>query len=220
MKKRSKKSVDVKQTKRIKQLEQFVYKTIENKQINYQASNMNVSTTPVWQASFLRPLQGAADGTGIDSRARIGNSVTLMKQALTWNFKMRTGSDDFNQLRLIVAESTEGAASLVLTDILEYGNYAVDGDMVFASPYTTKTTTNARYKIYLDKAFTLTKNTKPAVVIKHQIKHGNGGKVVNFEGDLSSVPTNHRLQFFVISDSGAIQHPRMDYSVRSTYKDA
>lgn len=213
-----KKSVDKKQTKRIKELEQFVYKTIENKQINYQASNSNVTTTPVWQASFLRPRQGVRDGTGIDSLSRLGNSVTLMRQQLNFNFKMRTPSDEFNQMRLIICESTEGATSLVLTDILEYGDYALFGDMVFNSPYTTKTTTNRRYKIHADKKWTLTATHKPAVQINHVVKY-KGGKVINFDGD-DSVPTNHRLQFFVISDSGAVQHPRMDYSVRSTYKDA
>ena len=70
----------------------------------------------------------------------------------------------------------------------------------------------------MDKSFTLTKETKPAVILKHAVKY-KGGKVVNFDGN-SSVPTNHRLQFFCISDSGAVQHPQMDYAIRSTYKDA
>jgi hypothetical protein len=35
-----KKSVDKKQTKRIKELEKFVYKTMENKQVNKQSGNI------------------------------------------------------------------------------------------------------------------------------------------------------------------------------------
>lgn len=219
MKKRSKKSTDVKQTKRIKQLEQFVYKTIENKQINYQASNINVSTTPVYQSGFLQVTGGVDDGTGLGSRARLGNSLTLMRQALNFNLKLRTGSDIFNQIRIIVVASTEGSQALALTDVLEYGDYALFGDMVFASNYTTKTSTNKRYRVHMDKTFTLTQNTKPCVTMKHVINY-KGGKVISFDGPLSQVSTNHRLQFFVISDSAAIQHPQLDYAIRSTYKDA
>lgn len=214
-----KKSTDKKQTKRIKQLEQFVYKTIENKQINYQASNINIDTGGTVQSGFLQVLGGVEDGTGLGSRSRIGNSVTLMRQALYFNLKLRSGSDDFNQMRVIVVSSTEGSQGLILTDVLEYGSYALFGDMVFASNYTTKTSTNKRYRIHMDKTLTLTKNTKPASVLKHVINY-KGGKLITFDGPLSQVSVNHRLQFFVISDSGAIQHPQLDYAVRSTYKDA
>jgi len=215
-----KKSVDKKQTKRIKDLEQFVYKTIENKQINAQAGNINIPSTGYGYSTFFRVTAGVGDGAALGDAARIGNSVTLMRQAFSFNIKMRSGSDTFNQLRLIIAESLEGSTSLGITDILEYNQYAVHGDMVFASPYTTKTTTNRRYKIHMDRVITLTETHKPAVVLKHVVKY-KGGKLVGFGGTgMESIPTNHRLQMFVLSDSQAIQHPQLDWQCRSTYKDA
>ncbi len=212
-------STDKKQTKRIKQLENFVYKTIENKQINFQASNINITTSGFATNAFLRVDGGVEDGGGLAAPARIGDSVTLMNQRINVNLKMRLGADDFNQIRMIVCESTEGAEALALSDILEYSSFALYGDMVFSSPYTTKTTTNKRYKIHSDKTFTLTKVNNPCKSIKMNIKY-KGGKVVNFDGPLNELPTNHRLQMLLISDSGAVQHPRLDYAIRSTYKDA
>ena len=40
-----KKKTDAKQNARIKSLESMVYKTLENKQVNYQTTNANISTT-------------------------------------------------------------------------------------------------------------------------------------------------------------------------------
>jgi len=215
-----KKSIDKKQTKRIKDLEQFVYKTIENKQINAQAGNINVPSTGYTNSTFLRVRAGVGDGAGLADTARIGNSITLMRQAFSFNLKMRSGADDYNQLRLLIVESVEGSESLVLSDILEYSNYSVFGDMVFASPYTTKTTTNRRYKVHMDRNITLTTTHKPAAVLKHVVRY-KGGKLVGFGGvSVESIPTNHRLQFFVLSDSTAVQHPQLDWQCRSTYKDA
>lgn len=212
-------STDKKQTKRIKQLEQFVYKTIENKQINFQAGNINLTTSGFATNAFLRVDTGTQDGGGLAAPARIGDSVTLMNQRIYVNLKMRAASDDFNQIRMILCESTEGSEALSLTDILEYPTFGIHGDMVFSSPYTTKTSANKRYKIHSDKVFTLTKTTNPCRSIKMNVKY-KGGKVVTFDGPLNELPTNHRLQLLLISDSGAVQHPRLDYAVRSTYKDA
>jgi len=149
---------------------------------------------------------GANDGDNYGDTARIGNSVTLMNQRLNFNFKRRTGADDYNQLRLIIAESIDGNTVLALKDVLRYADYSTNGDMVFASPYTTKTDTNKRYKIKLDKVFSLTE-LNPAKVIKHNVKYGKTGKVVEFSSKSVVHPTNHCMNFFVISDSTAVQHP-------------
>jgi len=217
-----KKSVDKKQTKRIKQLEKFVYKTVENKQVNKMSGNINIGWNWNTQSAFLQVDVGAEDGAAQGDPARIGNSITLMSQKFNWNFKFRNGHDEFNQMRLIVAEALEGSTTLSIANILAYPNYSVHGDMVFNSPYTTKTQTNQRYKIHMDKKFTLT-DINPCKVISHVIKYregGSPGKVVTFDDPTYPNPTNHNITVFAISDSGAVQHPQMDYSVRSTYKDA
>lgn len=217
-----KKSVDKKQTKRIKELEKFVYKTMENKQVNKQSGNINIGWNWNAQSAFLSVDVGAEDGAMQGDPARIGNSITLLNQKFNFNFKFRQGHDEFNQMRLIIAEALEGSTTLSIANVLAYSNYSIYGDMVFNSPYTTKTQTNQRYKIHMDKTFTLT-DVNPCKVISHNIKYregGSPGKVVTFDGSGNPTPTNHRLIAFCISDSGAVQHPRMDYSVRSTYKDA
>lgn len=214
-----KKSTDKKQTKRIKQLENFVYKTIENKQVNSTGTNLNVTSSGISGLAFLRLAAGVGDGEIESDPARIGNSVTLLRQQVGFNLKCRTGADLFNQIRIIVVESTEGSESLNLSDILQYSSYATNGDLVFVSPYTTKTTTNRRYKIHMDKTVLLTQDRMPAMTLRHTVKY-NGGKVVAFQNNTDVIPTNHRLQYFAISDSTAVQHPRLDFHVRSTYKDA
>jgi len=215
-KKRKKKSVQ----KQVSALKKFVMKTIENKQVNSFASNINVTSTGVSHLAFLRILTGTGDGVGESSAARIGNSVTLMKQQFNFNLKMRTGADLYNQVRILIVESMEGSFSLNIADVLQYSVYSTHGDLIFTSPYTTKTTTNKRYKVHYDKTLLMTQDRLPARVFKKTIKYGNEGKVINFQNTTDAIPTNHRLQFFIISDSTAVQHPRLDYSVRSTYKDS
>lgn len=217
-----KKSVDKKQTKRIKALEKFVYKTMENKQINYSQS-LNVSSSGTATYPFISLRQGTGDGDAYPSDARIGNSITLMSQRLDMNLVGETAQ--WNQIRVILAESVDGNTSLALSDILEYSNYTLEGDLVFVSPYTTKTSTNKRYKIHLDRLFELhgTGDAGKATAQIHKVikyrQGGSPGKVVNFD-DNAVEANNHKLQLFCISDSASLSHPTVKYNVRSTYKDA
>ncbi len=214
-----KKSVDKKQTKRIKQLENFVYKTIENKQSNYEVTNQNVTSTGYNNYAFLKLGVGAEDGAAYGDPARIGNSITLMKQAFNMNLSLRNPADEFNQIRIIIAEALEGTVLLDKANVLEYSDYSVFGNLIFTSPYTTKTSTNQRYKIHFDKHIVLNPYQKSACNIKHTCRWKNG-KVVDFDGTSVDFPVNHRMNIWVLSDSTAAQHPRLDLAVRSTYKDA
>ncbi len=220
--KRVKRSKDKKQDKRIKSLEKFVYKTMENKQVNYR-QDLSISSSGTYTYPFLSLAQGVEDGDAYSSNARIGNSVTLMSQRLDMNIIGETGT--FNQIRVILAESVDGSSSLALSDILEYSNYSLQGDMVFVSPYTTKTSTNKRYKIHLDRLVEVhgTGDAGKATAQIHKVikyrQGGSPGKVVNFD-DNALQPTNHKLQLFCISDSTAVGHPSASYNIRSTFKDA
>ena len=215
---------DRKQDARIKALEDMVNKTIETKQVNYQQSGISLTTAGFSAGSFLQVATGAEDGAGLGSAARIGNSLTLMRQQVCLNI---TGSstDTWNQCRVIIAESVDGNQNLQLTDILEYGAYALYGETVFCSPYTTKTSTNKRYKVHYDKAFVLsglaTKGgVPPAKVIKHTVRYGKSGKEIEYAGAGSLNPNNHRLTIFIVTDSVSASHPELHYAVRSSYKDA
>lgn len=220
-----KRSKDKKQDTRIKELESFVYKTIENKQVNYSNTNLNISSSSVVDNAFLLVKVGPDDGSAAGDTARIGNSITLMRQQYRMSFNGLNPdtvlNDRWNQIRCIIAEPLDGNQSLVLSDLLQYSNYSLHGAGVFASPYTTKTATNRRYKIHMDRTFELNATAKGATrIIKHDVKW-KGGKVVEFAGPgTEQVPTNHNMSLLFISDSGSALHPQVSYSVRSTYKDA
>lgn len=213
-----KKSKDKKQDGRLKKLESFVYKTIENKQVNYR-QELSVSSSGTATYPFLSLTQGTADGGAYPSTARIGNSITLMSQRLDMNIIGETAT--FNQIRVILAESVDGNSSLTLDDILEYSNYLLYGDLIFVSPYTTKTSTNKRYKIHMDRLVEVhgTGDAGKATAQIHKVIRYKGGKVVKFD-DNASEATNHKLQLFCISDSSSVGHPSVKYNMRSTFKDA
>ncbi len=216
---------DKSQDKRIKALETMMYKTMENKQVNYSNTNLNISSSGVVDNAFLLVKVGPDDGAQTGDTARIGNSITLIRQQYRFSFNGLNPdtvlNDRWNQVRCIIAEPLDGNQPLVLGDILEYSNYALHGALVFASPLTTKTATNRRYKIHMDKSFELNATAKGATkVIKENVRW-KGGKVVEFAGPgTEEVPTNHNMSILFISDSGSALHPQVSYSVRSTYKDA
>ena len=218
MGKKRKTSTDKKQDNRLKTLEKFVYQTIENKQLNYTSGNNALTTA--WQETgqFMASEPGPEDGNQYGDPARIGNSVTLMSQRFNLNMQ-KSSSDDYNQIRVIIAESQDGASLLQASDVLRYHDYSIHGNLIFSSPYTTKTNANKNYKIKMDKTFNLTP-TKPTIDIQHVVKFGKTGKVVDYPGVGVSFPTNHCMNIFLVSDSFAVAHPFYDLAVRSTYKDA
>lgn len=214
-----KKSKDKKQDSRIKSLEKFVYKTIENKQINY-TQDLSVTSAGTATYPFLSLRQGVEDGSAYPSNARIGNSITLMSQRLDMNIIGEVNT--WNQVRVILAESVDGNTTLALSDILEYADWPTYNDLVFVSPYTTKTSTNKRYKIHMDRLVEVhgTGEAGNSTAQIHKvIKYGKNGKVVKFD-DNATEATNHKLHLFMISDSAAAGHPSAAYSMRSIYKDA
>jgi len=214
----AKKSKDKKQDSRIKSLEKFVYKTIENKQINLTQFS-NLSTTNYQYGAFLQVKQGTADGVLPADEARIGNSVTLMSQRFKFMLHIPLAGDLFNTCRVMLVESVDGSQPMALTDVLYEADYSVHGNKVFTSHYTTKTQTNKRYKIHFDKVVTLNRYQNNVVNWNYNVNY-KGGKVIEFDGNTSALPTNHRLSILAVSDSGSILHPVLTWSARSIYKDA
>ena len=224
VRRKKKKSVASKALAIAKENKKFLNKTVEMKQVNYQQGATSISSSGFNAGSFLQVATGAEDGAALGSPARVGNSITLMRQQVCINLA-GSSTDTYNQCRVIMAESLDGNQALAITDILEYGSYALYGQTVFCSPYTTKTSTNKRYKIHYDKSFVLsglpTKGGAPPVkVIKKMIKYGKTGKQLDYPGSGSQNPTNHRLTLMIITDSVSATHPELHYAVRSSYKDA
>lgn len=225
---RASKQIDKSQNKRIKALEGFVFKTIENKQLNFTQSAA-VSVTGYSLGGFLANQTGVEDGANINDPARIGNSTTLMKQELYMNLEIPDqslpGSEAYNRMRVILVESLDGNQPISFQDCLLYPTYGIHGSQVFVSPYTTKATTNRRYKIHMDRVVDLNIYKNPHVTLKTTIKYsenGSPGKVLMYDAPAgtSVLPSNHRLTLLAVSDSASVAHPVMNYSIRSTYKDA
>lgn len=217
---------DKKQDSRIKSLEKMVYKTMENKQLNERVTNSAVDAVSAFVATgFIQTGIGAEDGdqSGASAQARIGNTITLMNQKIKYTLEA-SALDVYNRVRVLIVESLDGNQLLGLGDILQYDDYGVFSNLVFCSPYTTKTDTNRRYKVHSDRVFELNSNAKGATAYHSEnIKFregGSPGKLLEFDGNTSTFPNNHNLQILAISDSSVSPHPRISAAIRSTYKDA
>ncbi len=200
----------------------FLDKTIENKQVAFQRVPIFVDTggyssnNPGGTADPVQPSMrvGAEDGvltTG--SSSRIGNSITLMRTSIDFLFDVATTSETYNKWRLIVVESTEGAEVLALSDILQFPLQPM------TSVYTTKSLTNKRYNILMDKRFTVDINHKGAHWIYFRHKYGKEGRVINYNG-ANEDPIDYKLTIIAVSDSAVAPHPQLQYTLRHSYKDA
>ena len=210
---------------RVEALENLVGKTMENKVndfLNHVTTPQPISTSGLTYLAFARNLQ-----TGVDGDQRIGNKMTLMSQTFRGTIRAPAGTLDEqqNQVRLLIVENLgfTGVTDLALTDVLQYGEYAVDGAQVFISPYKTNANITKRYRVHYDKVINLNKTDKGYFHFKKRISYGsktNPGKELTFAGPLESFPNNHRLVMFVISDSAVTGHPDIIFNVRNIYKDS
>jgi len=202
-----------------KRTAKIVRKTIERKQCNYSQS-LSISSSGTATYPFITLTQGTEDGEGYNPSARIGNKVTLLSQKFDMNIVGENST--FNQVRVLIVESVDGSTSLALTDVLQYANYSLHGDLIFVSPYTTKTGTNKRYKIHMDKTFELNGTMNGGRITKqihHKVKFGKTGKVINFNGNAGN-PVDHKMHLFCISDSTVVNHPSIKYNCRSSFIDS
>lgn len=219
---------DKKQDMAIAKINQFLKNTIETKitDFRHNASGVpvDVSVTPYRALAFYRNANG--QGTGDDDR--IGNKVTLLSQ--TFNIELLCpaagqGTEDYNKVRLLIVENTDfdDAYDLELTDVLEYGDWTSNARHVFISPYKKKAPNNRQYKVHMDKVFTLNLSEKALHQVKFKIDYRTKkkeGKVLKFNTALDTIPANHRMVMFAISDSASANHPQIGWICRNKYKDA
>lgn len=210
-----------------KQTRKFVNKTIENKQVSFQqlsidvasgvggySSNIAAGVPPVLPVINPEIKIGSEDGAlTTNSSSRIGNSITLMRSGIDFTFDVAVSTEPYNKFRLIVVESTEGAEILALSDILLFPTQPM------SSVYTTKSLTNKRYKILMDKKFTVSSGYTGAKFIKFRKRYGKTGRVINYDG-INVAPTDYKLTVLCVSDSTVAPHPKMEYTMRHHYKDA
>ncbi len=205
-----------------KTTKKFVDKTIENKQVAFQRVPIFVDTggyssnNPGGTADPVQPSMriGSEDGiltTG--SSSRVGNSITLMRTLIKFCFDVSATSETYNKWRLFIVESTEGAEELELSDILQFPLQPM------SSMYTTKSLTNKRYKILLDKRFEVNRNNNGARFMTFKHHYGKNGRVINYNG-ANEIPVDYKLTIIAVSDSTVAPHPQMQYTLRHSYKDA
>lgn len=204
-----------------KRTKKMLDKVIENKQVNATQGEIFISNGG-YDANaagvLIQPFlsQGTQDGdSSASSSARTGNSVVLLRTQIKFNFDVATTSESYNKFRLIVAESTEGAQTLALSDILSNPT----APLCFSSQYTTKSGTNKRYNRKLDRVFEVNRSHKGSKQITLTIKYGKTGRVVNYDGN-NATPTDYKLSILAISDSSVAPHPSMSYTLRHIFKDA
>lgn len=228
-KRRMKRRKDSVQDKRIKQLEKQVKTltvTAENKVKDFDngSNPIQFSTAGYTALAFARDL-----AAGVDGDNRIGNKITLMSQ--TWRGTIRAPASGLtteqqNQVRLLLVENVgfTGTTDIDLEDVLQFGNFAQYGALVFNSPYRTNATDSTkRYRVHMDRVITLNQTDKGYYHFKKRIAWGNKkmrGKVLTFNSPLDSFPNNHRMVLFAISDSGTANHPDISWNCRSIYKDS
>ncbi len=203
----------------VKSLKKLVNKTLENKQVNALRPPIFV-TSSGYDAQVvgdtIQPTmrQGPEDGDQtVGSSSRIGNSITLMRTAIDFNFDVAATSEAYNKFRIIVVESTEGNQAISAVDVLE------NPTSPFISQYSTKTNNNKRYKILYDKKFECNRGHNGAKFLKLIKKYGKSGRTVDYSGS-PETPTNYNINVLCWSDSTVAPHPTMAYTLRHTYKDA
>lgn len=219
--KRRARTVNGKQNQRLKALEKTVFTALERKVKDWENGIWNISTTPtVLNNSNITSME-LAQGTGASDR--VGDEIMLLNQTIRFNLRIGDGGDTFNQVRLIVCESTDGSQSLTLSDVLQYGDTAIyTTEATMASPYKVKVSSdNKGYKIHYDKVFELNAYDSRCYTGSIKIKMGKHGKKVEYPAlTAAEQPVNHNLHIMAVSDSGSVIHPGLAVNVRSRFYDA
>jgi hypothetical protein len=212
--KHKKKSIDKRQDRQIKKLKKDVER-IKNA-IEWKTKDVLTTAVSITTAGYANyPMFQIARGEGNDQRN--GDSVSLRYGTLHITLKKST-SDGSNMFRVLLVQ-TPSATPATLSDILEYGDYTTDGDLVFSSPYKVKSTNSEQtYKRFFDKVYEIPAD-KDKIVDKIKIKLPKKGKKLEFVGNGSVAPNNYNLSLLVISDSSVAPHPNVAYIMRWKYID-
>lgn len=205
------KTTDGRQNQRIKKLEQLVLPAIERKSRDITAFGAAISSGGYANQPIFQLEQG--DG----NNQRVGDKVTLLSHQVSMSLA-GASLDGSNSIRILFI-ATPSTTALSMDDVLEYGNYTTDGDMVFSSPYRRKAlTAENTYRVMFDKVYHI-KGDERLQTDKYELVPKKNGKQVQFNSTGSVMPENYQLQILAISDSTASPHPAISYVVRSKYHD-
>lgn len=231
--KRSKKSVDKKQSQQIAQLKKQVAKLTNADEKKWYDFNQN--SKPVTTAGFIQPLLGLDVWAGSNEfrhKQREGNTLVITSLKMdgeAYIDKDFAAPDSNNIIRLILVQMLDDCHDApVITDILD------DATPTYNSFYKIKG--NRRYKIHYDKRFFLqntnqTYSSSSAIMPtttepfrKRFLINANipktGLKVEYRQGSISgNGPVKNGLYLVGISDSAIVSHPAIIYKSRMRFLD-
>lgn len=204
-----KQSTNAKQNKRIKKLENIVYPSIEWKNKDITAFDVDISNSGYANYPMMQLAKGETNST------RVGDKVSLRRGTLHLSL---TRGDTSNIVRVLLVV-TPSATYAGLSDVLEYHSYSANADGVFSSPYQLKATNSEQtYKVLADRVIQIP-HDKSTITAKIPIKLPKKGINCEFVGDSSVAPNNYNVSLLMISDSTASPHLKASYVMRWKYID-
>lgn len=159
-----------------------------------------------WGANFgfaLRLAQGTAgEGNTSAGASRIGNSVNLRSMRFKFWLQLSKNSDgvpiEVNTstiCRIILADNLTDDTGLVATDLLQDPtSYPI------TSPYKNAVAGGKRYRILMDKVITIS-GRRSDKVFNYSMPLPKSGRVVHYDGALSSQPSDLNLSLIYVCDA-------------------
>lgn len=208
--------------KRVKALEN----SAEYKVAYYSASQLMDESSSSNSNMAPRALQGV-EGEGDVSLAdniRIGNSINLRYFVIDGYATLPTtsgvvpASTACVNCRVMIADNLDGDTGLIIQDLLQDTTTI---PRVLTSPWKNSVAGGKKYKMHKDMKFTLTTN-KPVYRFRFKLPIKQAGRVLKYDGNSSSWPSNFNLSLVVFSDQaplGALR-PTINYTVKARFTDA
>lgn len=174
---------------------------------------------------ILRTGQGIeAEGNGtIAGRTRIGNSVNLRSSSIKFHISLPRNTDGnlssigmATVCRIMLVDNLTDNTSLLHSDILQTPSYPI------TSSYKNSIASGKRYKVLMDKTFTVNTD-KPDKVFSFKLKVPKTGRVVHYNGNLDTNPSDFNVSLlYYCSDIAPLStnQPLMRYYVKSVFEDA
>lgn len=176
--------------------------SIAKRGVEYKVKNTGISTD-IDNAGAVAELIGTNVSVGTGDTARIGDKIYLSRLYMNISFRIPNGGDHTNVLRCVIFQ-WKVATTPGVTDILSSSTYDAtynhDG--------------RQNYRILYDKIVDLS-YYGPAQKT-YSIKIKNMARTITYQ---SNVAQRNALYILLLSDSGAVLNPNVDYDCKVYYTD-
>lgn len=169
-------------------------------------------------------LEANNNGSGtLPGSTRIGNSVNLRSSTIKFHISLPRDIDGnlssigmATVCRIMLVDNLSDSTSLLHNDILQTPSYPI------TSSYKNSIASGKRYKVLMDKTFTVNTD-RPDKVFTFKMKLPKTGRVVHYDGTLDTNPSDFNVSLlYYCSDIGptSTNQPLMRYYVKSVFEDA